>query len=616
MTDPKRPEHLAAGEEETQDDAIIGVAFRRSLLVIVAIVVIAAGAYLLTRAGDGPEAIVEKQGVGAIEDREEATAEMPAVSFADVTAEAGIDFVHVNGATGEKLLPETMGGGVAFFDHDGDGDQDLLFVNSAAWPWDAADDAATPRLYANDGVGAFTDVTREAGLDVSFYGMGVAVADYDNDGDADLFFTTLGANRLYRNDAGRFTEVTAQANVAGEQDRWSASAGFFDYDADGDLDLFVCNYVVWSKAIDEELNFSLNGRDRAYGPPTNYGGTYSYLYRNDGDGSFTDVSAAAGIQVDNTATGQPMGKALAVSFADVDVDGKLDILVANDTVQNFLFHNQGDGTFVEKGSLAGFGFDGTGNATGAMGLDAGYYRNDEQFGIAVANFANEMSSLYVSQREGLLQFTDESAGEGVGAPSRLVLSFGLFFFDYDLDGRLDILQANGHLEDEIEEVQASQRYRQPAQLFWNAGPEARSCFAEVPADRTGELSRPIVGRGAAYADIDGDGDLDVVLTQSGGAPLLLRNDQRSNHHWLRVELTGSSVNRDAIGSWVELEAGGVTQRRQVMAARSYLSQVERPLTFGLGPADSIDRLTVHWPDGTTRELDATAVDTTLKVEQR
>ncbi len=612
----KRPEHLEEHEEEVpEDDAIIGVAFNRSAVVIVVLAVVALGVYWLARDRGSAEQIVEKEAVGAIEDRAAAGADMPNVRFVDVTADAGIDFVHTSGATGEKLLPETMGAGVAFFDYDGDDDRDLLFVNSSRWPGDGGP-PVTQRLYANDGSGRFSDVTAAAGLDVSFYGMGVAAADYDNDGDTDLFFTTLEENRLYRNDGGRFVDVTAQAGVSGERDRWSASAGFFDYDNDGDLDLFVCNYVVWSKAIDEELNFTLNGRDRAYGPPTNYAGTYAYLYRNDGDGTFTDVSESAGIRIDNPSNGQPMGKALAVSFADVDRDGFLDIFVANDTVQNFLFHNRGDGTFEELGSAAGFGYDGSGAATGAMGVDTGYYRNDEQFAVGVANFANEMSSLYVSQREGLLMFTDEAAGEGVGAPSRLVLSFGLFFFDYDLDGRLDLLQANGHLEDEIQEVQASQRYRQPAQLFWNAGPDALSCFTEVPTDRVGDLSRPLVGRGAAYADIDADGDLDVVLTQAGGAAVLLRNDQTLGRHWLRLDLAGRTVNRDAIGAWVELESGGAIQRRQVMPTRSYLSQVERTLTFGLGTTPAVDALRVRWPDGSEQVVEVPEVDTTLRIEQR
>jgi hypothetical protein len=470
-------------------------------------------------------------------------------------------------------------------------------------------------LYTNDGGGQFRNVSATAGLDVSLYGLGVAVGDYDNDGDRDLFVAALGENRLFENEGSHFRDVTGSSGVAGGEFAWSSSAGFFDYDNDGDLDLFVCNYVNWSKEIDSRLNFTLNGRDRSYGPPINYEGTFPYLYRNDGGGRFTDVSAQAGVQVVNPTTGKPMAKALALSFIDVDRDGFLDVFVANDTVRNFLLHNLGNGTFEEIGTVAGVGFDGNGNATGAMGIDVAHYRNDDQIAVGIGNFANEMSSLYVSQGDGLL-FSDEAMGEGVGAPSRLFLSFGLFFFDYDLDGRLDMLQANGHLEKEISQVQASQQYRQPAQLFWNAGSDARSCFVEVPRDQLGDLSRPVVGRASTYADIDDDGDLDVLITQVGGRPLLLRNDQKLAHHWIRFKLTGTESNRDAIGSWIELQSGGGVQRRQIMPTRSYLSQSELPLTFGLGPSREVHSVRVIWADGTEQEIGPVKVGTVVEVVQR
>jgi len=594
------------------DDAIIARAFRGSLVVISILAAVGVLAYLLATRRPAAAPSVPKE-VGDVRDRAVADAAVPAAPFVDVTRAAGIDFVHVNGAEGDKLLPETMGGGVAFFDHDGDGDPDLLLVGSSRWSGrERAGEQASLALYRNDGTGRFADVTAESGLALRLYGMGVAVADYDADGDVDLFVTALGPNRLFENRGGTFHDVTARAGVAGEPDAWSTSAGFFDADGDGDVDLFVGNYVQWSREIDLELNFTLNGRDRAYGPPTSYRGAWSYLYRNDGDGRFTDVSAAAGLHVANPATGAPIGKALGVVFIDTDRDRAPDVFVANDTVQNFLFHNRGDGTFAEIGATSGVGFDPAGNATGAMGIDAAYYRNDEQLAVAIGNFANEMTSFYVAQA-GRLQFTDQAIGEGIGAPSRLFLKFGLFFFDYDLDGRLDLLQANGHLENEIQEVQAGQTYRQPAQLFWNAGPGVRSCYVEVPRERTGALAEPVVGRGAAYADIDADGDLDVVLVEVGGPARLLRNDQRLGHHWLRVRLAGRGANRDALGAWVEIEAGGVRQRRQVMPTRSYLSQVELPLTFGLGQVDRVDAARVIWPDGTVEPFDVPAVDRVISV---
>ncbi len=612
MSDHERTPPPPPEETVPEDDAIIGRVLRRSLAVIAAVGAIVVLGVAVRRGAAPEERVLEKQ-VGAIAALERGSAAMPAVRFTDVTRAAGIDFVHESGARGERLLPETMGGGVAWLDFDTDGDSDLLLVNSRPWPGDERPGPPPiSALYRNDGGGRFSDVARAAGLTASLYGMGAAAGDYDNDGDPDLFLTALGPNRLYRNDGGTFVDVTARAGVGGGENDWSTGAGFLDYDADGDLDLFVCTYVAWSKEIDLELNFTLNGRDRAYGPPTSYQGTHSYLYRNDGGDRFTDVSAAAGIQVLNPLTGLPAGKALAATFGDLDRDGWIDIVVANDTVQNFLFHNRGDGTFEEIGAVAGVGFDSEGNATGAMGIDLAHYRGDDHVAIGIGNFANEMTSFYVG-RIGELRYTDEATGEGIGAPSRLFLKFGLFFFDYDLDGRLDLLQANGHLESEIAEVQASQSYRQPAQLFWNAGEEARSCYAEVPRESTGDLGRPIVGRGAAFADIDADGDLDVVLTQTGGPPLLLRNEQALGHHWLRVRPVGRRTNRDAIGAWVEVESGGRVQRRQVMPTRSYLSQVELPVTFGLGPATRVDRLTVFWPDGTAQELSDPGIDRPIEV---
>ena len=611
---PKRGPAAQDDELVPEDDAVIGSAFRWSLVGIAIIIAGIAGILLLRRDRPQAETIVNRGPVTVPAPLRQPTTTMPQVQFTEITRQAGIDFVHVSGAYGAKLLPEALGGGVAFLDYENDGDQDLLFVNSDHWRGHQGASRPTMGLYRNDGSGRYENVTPGSGLDVNFYGQGVAVGDYDNDDDVDVFLTALGNNHLFVNEDGRFYEATERAGVAGSPDEWSTSAGFFDYDNDGDLDLFVCNYVQWSRDLDLQLNFTLNGRDRAYGPPKQYQGTHSYLYRNEGDGTFADVSANTGIQVANRATGKPMGKALAVTFADVDRDGFLDILVANDTVQNFAFRNLAGAGFEEVGLLSGIGLDGMGNATGAMGIDVADFANSGVLGVGIANFANEHTSFYVQQNDPW-HFVDVSDASGIGSPSRLKLSFGLFFFDYDLDGQLDLLQANGHLEDEINQIQPSQNYRQPAQLFWNCTDDTGSCFGAVPEDRLGALGKPIVGRGAAYADIDGDGDLDVVLAQTNGPPVLARNDQQLNHHWLRVKLRGYSSNRDAIGAEIELRAGGTTQRRCVMPSRSYLSQVELPVTFGLGHHDSVDGLVIRWPNGQTHEVDVGAVDRTLVIVQ-
>ncbi len=603
------------GEETTeqQNDERIGQAAQRSVVVILVIaVLVGAGVWLANRdwskpAGEPPKITPPKQ--------RETVGEAPEIRFTDITRDAGINFVHINGATGKKLMPETMGGGCAFLDYDADGDSDILLVNSMHWPDSEKAKAGQPtlKLYQNDGFGRFKDVTKEAGLDVALYGMGVAVGDYDNDGDSDIFVTALGGNRLFQNTVGKFRDVTEKAGLAGKVNDWSTGTGFFDYDNDGDLDLFVCNYVEWSEAIDKKLNYQLTGVGRAYGPPMNFGGTFNYLYRNDGNGRFTDVSEKANIRKKNV-QGKPAGKALGVYFVDVDEDGHIDILIANDTVQNFYFRNKGDGTFEELGVRMGVGYDRNGEATGAMGIDGGLYSNGTQLGIFIGNFAEEMTSVYVSQQQRRM-FSDDAMGEGIGAPSRIALTFGLFLFDADLDGRLDLLQANGHLEERINVVDPSQTYKQAAQLFWNRGSDSGVTYAEMEAPKIGDLTKPIVGRGAAFADIDGDGDLDVLLTQIGGAPLLLRNDQKLNHHWLRVKLSGFETNRDAIGAWVEVKAGDLTQRRQIMPTRSYLSQVEKTLTFGLGKRTRIDSVKVFWPSGETQAVPAPNVDITLQVKQ-
>ncbi len=594
-----------AEETAPLDDAVVGRVFRRSLLVFAGAAAVGVGAWLALRPPPPPPPKPAAAGPAASE-RAKAV-EAPAVRFTDVTRAAGLRFRHVTGGTGEKLLPETMGPGCAFFDLEDDGDPDLLLVNGAAWPWSGAGSApdggaprATPALYRNDGSGLFTDVTAEFGLDVSFYGMGVAVGDADGDGHRDLFFTGVGGNHLFLRAGERFVEVTAQAGVGGEPDGWTTGAGFFDLEGDGDLDLFVCSYVRWSREIDHDVDYRLDGVHRSFGPPTGYRGAHCVLYRNEGRGRFTDVSAAAGLHVVNPDTKVPVGKALGLAFLDVDADGRTDVFVANDTTANFLFRNRGDGTFEEVGAASGVAYDAQGRSTGAMGVDVADYRNEGPLAIAVGNFANEPTSFYVAPRDPW-RFTDTTIAEGIGAPSRQALKFGVLFLDYDLDGRLDLFATNGHLEEEIEKVQASQRYRQPSQLFWNLGPGARATYAEVPRATTGDLALPVVGRGAATADLEGDGDPDLLITQCGDAPLLLRNDQALGHRWLTVRLVQPGANADALGARVTLTVGGVTQRRWIWPTRSYLSQVEPLATFGLGATEAVGRLTVRWPDGVEQE---------------
>jgi len=602
-----------AEESLPEDDRIIGVAFRRSLVVIAAVATVGglvAGVMFVNLRDDAEVAVVQRAAVAAPQSLAPAPESMPEIPFTDITLAAGIRWRRENGAVGDKLLPETMGGGAAFADIDNDGDPDLLLVGGESWQENPRRPSSLA-VYRNDG-GTFTDTTRSSGMEVQLQGMGIAVGDIDNDGLKDVYVTALGRNRLYHNlGGGSFADITADAGVAGG-DEWSSSAGFLDIDGDGWLDLFVANYIEWSKELDLDLHFTMNGTDRAYGPPSQYPGTQCVLYRNRRDGTFDDVSKTAGIQVLNSSTGVAKGKALAVSFADFDANGAIDIFVANDTVDNFLFLNQGDGTFAEMGRALGVATDNNGNATGAMGADSAVHHNDDRQAIAVGNFANQASSFFVQSAQGG-GFTDLANLEGVGSESRLRLSFGLFFFDADLDGRLDLLQCNGHLENEVNEVQPSQTYRQQAQLFWNSG-QRRRAFVALAAGSVRDLANPIVGRGATYADIDDDGDLDVLLMRPQGAPVLLRNDQELDNHWLRVDLAGGEgVNRDAIGAWVELTAGGDTQLRQVMPTRSYLSQVEAVLTFGLGTTSSVDELRVMWPNGRQQVVAVRGVDRRIHV---
>lgn len=603
-------------EDQEQDDAVIGRALRVSLALAIALALI--GLAIAGVAWFSAKPIEERTTALVLPERRDVISmTKPHLPLTDITAACGIDWRHFNAMEGEKLLPETMGGGVAIFDYDRDGDQDILFVGGTSWPW-ARNTTGKPRslcLYANDGQARFTDVTKEVGLDHRIQAMGPAVGDFDNDGWTDLLVTSVGGNRLYQNAEGNFRDVTRSAGVGGSQDDWTTSAVWFDYDHDTRLDLFVCNYVRWTRELDLSIGFSLTGIGRAYGQPTNFSGMFSQLFHNDGGGKFTDVSAQAGFHISNPNTPVPEGKALGVSSVDVNRDGWLDLVVANDTVRNYLYLNQKDGTFEESGITMGLAFDRNGEATGAMGIDAAHFRNNGALGVVIGNFANEPCSLYVSQG-GQQPFLDEAMPSGIGPVSRLSLTFGAFFTDLDLDGRPDVVCANGHLESEISKVQPNQHYEQPPLIFWNAGAKGSTELVRLDSAEVGsDALKPMVGRGSAYGDLDGDGDIDLVLVANGGAPRILRNDQDQKHHWVRLVLEGHAANRDAIGAVVRAATSVGLQTRYITATRGYLSQSELPVTFGLGPSSAPIDVEIVWPDGELQKLKALEIDQVHQIRQ-
>jgi hypothetical protein len=519
--------------------------------------------------------------------------------FTDVTAAAGIHFRHNSGAFGKKYLPETLGSGAAFLDFDNDGWQDILLVNSRNWPGRPGG-PSYPALYRNNRDGTFTDVTRDAGLAVEMYGLGVAAADFDNDGNVDIYVTGLGPNHLFRNTGnGHFEDVTARAGVGNPG--FSTSALWFDYDRDGRLDLFVGHYVQWS--IEADLYCTLNGRTKSYCTPESYKGQSPTLFRNKGDGTFEDVTRKAGLY-------DPTSKTLGVALIDYDNDGLLDLFAANDTQPNRLYRNKGDGTFTDVAVMAGVAFNDAGAARAAMGVDAADYDGSGRQSLIIGNFSNEMMALYSNEGKGL--FIDEAPTSAIGRASLLRLTFGCFFFDYDLDGRLDIFAANGHVADDIASVQPTITYAQPPHLFRNLGGKK---FEEMSARVGAAFAKPVVGRGAAYGDFDNDGDLDLLVTTNNGPARLLRNDGGSNHK-LRVTIVGVSSNRDGIGTKVRLvHDGGTTPWEMVKTGSSYLSQSELPLTFGLGSRTKVNSIEVSWPNGKIERLPGVAADQAITIEE-
>ena len=503
------------------------------------------------------------------------------IPFTDITTEAGIRFSHNSGATGQKYLPETLGAGGLFIDIDSDGWQDIFLVNSANW--ESGDDRSFPALYRNDGDGTFTDITSGSGLEVEFYGIGGAAADYDNDGHTDIYVTAFGPNRLFRGHGdGTFTDVTEATGVGNEG--FSTSAAWFDYDNDGALDLFVANYVEWTIAGD--IVCTLDGQNKSYCTPEAYQGQSPTLYHNEGDGTFEDVTTVSGLD-------DRSSKGLGVAMLDYDRDGWLDLFVANDTEPDRLYQNEGDGTFVDVGVVAGVAYSEGGVARAGMGVDAADYDRSGRPSLVVGHFSNEMIALYHNEGNGL--FIDEAPRSAVGRASLLTLAFGCFFFDYDLDGHLDLFAVNGHVADDVEEVQSRVTYAQPPHLFRSLGDGS---FEEVMSPTGTALADAMVARGAAYADIDRDGDLDLLVTVNDGPARLLRNEAGRDNNVLRVHTVGTASNRDGIGARVEVTVGdGPPRRLLVKTGSSYASQSELALTFGLGAAAVADMVRVVWPSG-------------------
>jgi enediyne biosynthesis protein E4 len=520
------------------------------------------------------------------------------VHFTDVTQQSGIHFRHNAGKAGRKFLPETMGSGVAVFDFNGDGKLDLLFVNSR--DWNPKGRRTLCALYRNNGGGKFTDVTAGSGLDVPMYGVGVSTADYDNDGRRDIYITAIDGDHLFHNEGnGKFKDVTKKAGINNAM--FGTSAAWFDYDRDGKPDLFVANYVKWTEKGD--LWCSLDGSTKSYCTPEAYHGTASKLYHNLGNGRFEDVSQKAGV-ADATS------KSLGVTIFDYNNDGWPDVFVANDTQPNKLYRNNKNGTFTDVGLSAGIAFGEDGTARGAMGVDSADYDRSGRASLLVGNFSNQMLALYHNEGNGI--FVDEAPRSELGRSSLLTLTFGAFFFDYDLDGLPDIFCANGHIEEEIGRVQPKIQFKEAPLLFHNEG---HGKFANVTAHSGTDLIRQVVARGAAFGDLDGDGDLDIVMSTNNGPAYVFRNDGGTRHHWITIDTVGTKSSRDGLGAVVKIKSASGTQTGMVRTGSSYCSQSQLALTFGLNTDTKVDSVEVTWPSGIVQKLGPQSVDHVLKITE-
>jgi hypothetical protein len=521
------------------------------------------------------------------------------VTFTDITAEAGITFKHV-ASPEKKYIVESMGGGVALFDYDNDGDLDIFLVNSLTVDLVKSKGKTKSDLYRNDGNGKFTEVAAKAGLSDVGWGMGVAVGDYNNDGFEDLYVTCLGPDHLFKNNGnGTFTDVTVKAGVS--DPRWSTGASFFDYDRDGDLDLFVANYVDFD--INHLPEFGQGQTCQYKSIPVQCGprglkGAGDSLFRNNGDGTFTDVSKQAGVSDPDGFYG------LGVMTSDFDGDGWIDLFVANDSTPNFYYHNNGDGTFKEIGFSGGTAVNENGSEQGSMGVTAGDYDHDGRIDLFITNFADEYNTLY--HNDGPNSFTDVSYAAKVAAVSLPYVGWGTKFFDYDNDGWVDIFVANGHVYPQLPS------YRQPRLLHHN---NRDGTFTEVSAEFGKLLTENRASRGVAFGDIDNDGDVDLIVADLDGPPQLLRNDNGNANNSILVKTIGVKSNRSGIGARVKVVAGDLTQTDEVRSGDSYLSQSDSQLHFGLEKRTKVDLIEVRWPSGVVDKITGVGVNRILTVKE-
>ncbi len=523
------------------------------------------------------------------------------IQFVDVTQDAGIHWKHVDGRSGQKYFMETLGSGAAFFDYDTDGDPDLYFVNGAPLPGYVTEEVPTNRLYRNNGDGTFTDVTEKVGVGDTGYGHGCAVGDYNNDGQLDLYVTNYGNNRLYRNNGdGTFTDVAEVAGVT--EPRWSSSCAFADYDRDGNLDLYVVNYIVFD--IDENPWCGLKEKNiRAYCEPDNFPAQSDTLFRNNGDGTFTDVTKSAGIY--NTT-----GKGLGVVWGDYNNDGLSDIYVANDSTENLFYHNSGDGTFEEVGFMIGVALSEDGAAENGMGTAFGDWNNDGWLDLTVTNYAQQTNTLYHNDADGF--FTDATATTKTAQLTYPYLGWATAFIDYDNDGYQDLFVANGHLHENLAELGQQGTYGQRNLLFRN---NADNTFTEVSEALGPGMQLEDVSRGATFADYDSDGDIDIVVVNSNTAPRLLRNDGGNRKNWLQIRLIATQGSTDAIGARVTITTGDLTQTREVRSGDGYLSQRDLTLHFGIADYEQVDNIEVQWQSGGKQSIQSVQANQVLSLKE-